>query len=145
MAERAVAPAAGDPTRWVREAQADVIICDLNDPRRDARESIRALNRDEPRPVVVLAARGASDQIEAALADRVVIECAKDILMQRRRLSEVGAYRMLRCWAMDRSEKLAQVAQQFMRQPRGYGLFRKPIVFPGVRLARTRVVFVPCL
>lgn len=157
----AVAPDVADLTRLVREAAADVIVCDLDDPGRDALESMRALNRDEPRPVVVFAARGEPDQIEAAieagvaayvveglapnrvrpvievairrfrahqalrarleqaeatLADRVVIERAKGVLMQRRRLSEEEAYRMMRRWAMDRGEKLAQVAQQFLRE-----------------------------
>lgn len=44
-----------------------MIVCDLDDPSRDALESMRALNRDEPRPVVVFAARGDPDQIEAAI------------------------------------------------------------------------------
>jgi response regulator NasT len=63
----AVAPSAADLTRLVREAEADIIVCDLDDPGRDALESMRALNRDEPRPVVVFAARGEPDQIEAAI------------------------------------------------------------------------------
>lgn len=157
----AVAPDAGDLTRQVREAAADVIVCDLDDPSRDALESMRALHRDEPRPVVVFAARGEPEQIEAAieagvaayvveglsphrvrpvievairrfrahqalrarleeaqatLADRVVIERAKGVLMQRRRLSEEQAYRLMRRWAMDRGEKLAVVAQHFLRE-----------------------------
>ncbi len=156
----AVAAEAGDLTLMVREAAADVIVCAIDDPGRDALESMRALNRDEPRPVVVFAARGEPDQIEAALeagvaayvveglsthrvrpvievairrfrahqalcarleeaqatlADRVVIERAKGVLMQRRRLSEEDAYRLLRRWSMDRGEKLAHVAQQFLR------------------------------
>jgi response regulator NasT len=157
----AVAPEPGDLTRMVREAAADVIVCDLDDPGRDALESMRALHRDEPRPVVVFAMRGEPDQIEAAieagvaayvveglapnrvrpvievairrfrahqalrarleeaqatLADRVVIERAKGVLMQRRRLSEEDAYRLLRRWAMDRGAKLVNVAQQFLRE-----------------------------
>ena len=63
----AVAPDAEDLTRRVREARAEVIVCDLDDPGRDALESMRALNRDEPRPVVLFANRGEPDQIEAAL------------------------------------------------------------------------------
>jgi response regulator NasT len=155
----AVAPEAGDLTRLVREAGADVIVCDIDDPGRDALESMRALHRDEPRPVVLFAARGEPDQIEAALeagiaayvveglapsrvrpvievairrfraqqalrarleeaqaslADRVVIERAKGVLMQRRRLSEEDAYRLLRRWSMDRGERLVQVAQRFL-------------------------------
>ena len=157
----AVAPEAADLTRMVREAAADVIVCDLDDPGRDALESMRALHRDEPRPVVVFAARGEPDQIEAAieagvaayvveglapgrvrpvidvairrfrahqalrarleqaqatLADRVIIERAKGMLMQRRSLSEEEAYRLMRRWAMDRGQKLVQVAQAFLRE-----------------------------
>lgn len=63
----AVAPDVTDLTAMVREAEADVIVCDLDDPGRDALESMRALHRDEPRPVVVFAARGEPDQIEAAI------------------------------------------------------------------------------
>jgi response regulator NasT len=63
----AVAPDAADLTRRVRESRAEVIVCDLDDPSRDALESMRALNRDEPRPVVLFANRGEPEQIEAAL------------------------------------------------------------------------------
>jgi response regulator NasT len=157
----AVAPDVADLTGMVRQAEAEVIVCDLDDPGRDALESMRALHRDEPRPVVVFAARGEPDQIEAAieagvaayvveglaptrvrpvievairrfrayqalrarleeaqatLADRVVIERAKGVLMQRRSLPEEEAYRLMRRWAMDRGEKLVQVAQRFLRE-----------------------------
>ena len=57
----------GDLVRRVRETAAEVIVCDLDDPSRDSLESMRALNRHEPRPVVLFAARGEPDQIEAAL------------------------------------------------------------------------------
>lgn len=63
----AIAPDVADLTARVRASQADVIVCDLDDPTRDALESMRALNRDEPRPVVLFAERGAPEQIEAAL------------------------------------------------------------------------------
>nr|WP_249731824.1 ANTAR domain-containing protein [Roseococcus sp. SDR] len=63
----AIAPDVADLTARVRASQADVIVCDLDDPSRDALESMRALNRDEPRPVVLFAERGAPEQIEAAL------------------------------------------------------------------------------
>ena len=63
----AVAPDATQLTRRVRESGADVIVCALDDPSRDALESMGALHRDEPRPVVVFAARGDTDQIQAAL------------------------------------------------------------------------------
>jgi response regulator NasT len=63
----AIAPDVADLTARVRLSQADVIVCDLDDPSRDALESMRALHRDEPRPVVLFAERGAPEQIEAAL------------------------------------------------------------------------------
>ena len=63
----AVAPEAGDLTRLVRDSGADVVVCDLDDPSRDALEGMRALYRDEPRPVVLFAERGEPEQIEAAL------------------------------------------------------------------------------
>jgi response regulator NasT len=63
----AVAPDVVGLTELVRTSNADVIVCDLDDPSRDALESMRALNRDEPRPVVLFAERGAPEQIEAAL------------------------------------------------------------------------------
>ena len=63
----ALAPDTGDLTRRVRDSGAEVIVCDLDDPGRDALESMRTLHRDEPRPVVLFANRGEPEQIEAAL------------------------------------------------------------------------------
>ncbi|WP_342452521.1 ANTAR domain-containing response regulator [Pararoseomonas baculiformis] len=63
----AFVPDAIDLTRHVRASGAEVIVCDLDDPSRDALESMRALNRDEPRPVILFAERGEPEQIEAAL------------------------------------------------------------------------------
>lgn len=150
-----------DLTQLARESQADVIVCDLDDPSRDALESMRALNRDEPRPVVVFAGRGDPDQIEAALeagvaayvveglaparvrpvlevairrfrafqalraerdearatlAERTVIERAKGILMQRRRLSEPDAYKLMRRMSMDRGQRMVAVAEQILSE-----------------------------
>lgn len=63
----AIVAVPGDLTRLVRESQAEVIVCDIDDPSRDALESMRALYRDEPRPVVLFAGKGEPEQIEAAL------------------------------------------------------------------------------
>ena len=62
-----VAPDAAGLTTLVRASQADIIVCDIDDPSRDALESMRALNRDEPRPVVLFAEKGAPEQIAMAL------------------------------------------------------------------------------
>jgi two-component system, response regulator / RNA-binding antiterminator len=84
----------------------------------------KSLSPTRVRPVIEVAIRrfrahqalcARLEEAQATLADRVVIERAKGILMQRRRLSEEDAYRMLRRWAMDRGKKLAHVAQQFLR------------------------------
>jgi response regulator NasT len=61
------------------------------------------------------ALRARLEQAQATLADRVVIERAKGVLMQRRGLPEEEAYRLLRRWAMDRGERLVQVAERFLR------------------------------
>ena len=63
----AVAEDAARLTEMVRATQADIIVCDIDDPSRDVLESMRALNRDEPRPVVLFAEKGAPEQIAAAL------------------------------------------------------------------------------
>lgn len=63
----AVTAEAADLTRQVRESGVEVIVCDLDDPSRDALEGMRALHRDEPRPVVLFIERAAPEQIEAAL------------------------------------------------------------------------------
>lgn len=54
-------------TELVRATQADIIVCDIDDPSRDALESMRALNRDEPRPVVLFAEKARPEQVAAAL------------------------------------------------------------------------------
>lgn len=157
----AVSSDTADLIGLVRESQADIIVCDLDDPSRDALESMRVLNRDEPRPVVVFASRGDADQIEAALeagvaayvveglapsrvrpvlevairrfrafqalraerdearatlAERTVIERAKGILMQRRRISEPEAYKLMRRWSMDRGVKMVAIAEQILAE-----------------------------
>ena len=151
-----VAPDATDLVRRVREAAADVIVCDFDDASRDAIESMRALNRDEPRPVVMFVDRSDPDSIAAAMAagvaayvieglapgrvkavvdvaiarftahqalkaelhearsalsDRKLIERAKGLLMQSRRMTEDEAFRTLRNLAMEQGKRLADVAE----------------------------------
>jgi two-component system, response regulator / RNA-binding antiterminator len=79
----AIAPDARDLTRRVRESQADVIVFDIDDPGRDALESMRALNQDEPRPVVLFANRGEPDQIEAALEAGVAAYVVEGLMPHR--------------------------------------------------------------
>jgi response regulator NasT len=62
-----IAPDAVDLVARVREAAADVIVCDLDSPSRDAIESMRVLNRDEPRPVVMFVDRSDPESIHSAM------------------------------------------------------------------------------
>jgi len=52
----------------VRNTAAEVIVCDIDAPSRDAMESMRALNRDEPRPVVMFVDRSDPDHINDAVS-----------------------------------------------------------------------------
>jgi len=71
-----VMPHHADLIRHVRAAAADVIVCDVDDPSRDTIESMRALNRDEPRPVVMFVDRSdptrIADAMEAGVAAYVI-------------------------------------------------------------------------
>lgn len=53
-------------------------------------------------------------ELNAELKDRKVIDRAKGLLMQRQGLSEQAAYEKLRKAAMDKSLKLAEVAQRML-------------------------------
>jgi len=64
----AIATGMADLTQRVRDSGAEVIVCGLDDPSRDELEGMRALHRDEPRPVVLFAEKAGPAQIEAALA-----------------------------------------------------------------------------
>ncbi|RVT99677.1 ANTAR domain-containing protein [Rhodovarius crocodyli] len=63
----AVSSDAARLTELVRASQADIIVCDMDDPSRDSLESMRALHRDEPRPVVLFAGRAAPELMADAL------------------------------------------------------------------------------
>lgn len=57
------------------------------------------------------ALRGELEDARNRLADRKVIEKAKGLLMQRKNIGEDEAYRALRKMAMDRNQRLAEVAR----------------------------------
>jgi len=152
----ALVPDHADIVAQVRRAGADVIVCDLEHASRDAIDSMRALHRDEPRPVVMFVDRtdpgSIADAMEAgvaayvveglspsrvravidvavarfkahqslraqlaearsALSERKLVERAKGLLMQTRRMSEDDAYRALRRLAMDQGKRLSEVAE----------------------------------
>ena len=64
----AVVPDHAELVRQIRAAAADVIVCDLDSPSRDAIESMRVLHREEPRPVVMFVERSDPASIAAAVA-----------------------------------------------------------------------------
>lgn len=55
------------------------------------------------------------EKAHSALAERKVIERAKGIVMQQRRCGEEEAYRLLRKAAMDKGQRLCDVAQVLVR------------------------------
>lgn len=53
-------------------------------------------------------------QVESELADRKIIDRAKRLLMDRRKMNEQDAYAMMRKRAMDHGMKMAEVARQLV-------------------------------
>lgn len=60
------------------------------------------------------ALRDELEKTRSQLADRKLIEKAKGVLMSRRHLSEEQAYQMLRRMAMDRGQRLVDVARNLI-------------------------------
>jgi response regulator NasT len=61
--------------------------------------------------------RALRDELQTAqerLAERKLIERAKGLLMQQKRVSEAEAFRLMRKLAMDRNRKLLEIAQQII-------------------------------
>jgi len=84
---------------------------------------VDGLSAERVRPVVNVALarfdqwqalRQELGQAQASLAERKVIERAKGILMKQRRCDEEEAYRLLRKVAMDKNQRLAQVAENIV-------------------------------
>jgi two-component system, response regulator / RNA-binding antiterminator len=140
----------------VQEIAPDVVIVDMGSPSRDTIDSMRQINADQPRPIVMFVDQSDEDTIrqavqagvsayvidglnvrrvkpildvaiarfrefqalrdelkktKATLDERKLIERAKGLLMRERNLSESEAYAALRKLAMDRQQKLAEVAE----------------------------------
>ncbi|HEY5601548.1 MAG TPA: ANTAR domain-containing protein [Gammaproteobacteria bacterium] len=54
------------------------------------------------------------EKARASLAERKVIEKAKGILMRRRTMDEEAAFQMMRKMAMDKNQKLAEIAKNII-------------------------------
>ena len=140
----------------VQEIAPDVVIVDMGSPSRDTIDSMRQINADQPRPIVMFVDQSDEDTIrqavqagvsayvidglnvrrvkpildvaiarfrefqalrdelkktKATLDERKLIERAKGLLMRERNLSESEAHAALRKLAMDRQQKLGDVAE----------------------------------
>ena len=62
----------------------------------------------------VLAMKTELEKTRATLAERKIIEKAKGILMRRRTIDEDSAFKMMRKMAMDKNQKLAEVASNII-------------------------------
>lgn len=143
----------------VQDVAPDVVIVDMGSPSRDTIESMRQINADQPRPIVMFVDKSDDGMIEqamqagvsayvidglnlrrvkpivdvaiarfrefqalrdelkktkATLDERKIIERAKGLLMRERNLTEDEAYAALRKLAMDRQQKLADVAEALL-------------------------------
>lgn len=143
----------------VQEIAPDVIIVDMESPSRDTIDSMRQINADQPRPIVMFvdqsddtmiqeamqagvsayiidgmnprrvkpiidvavarfrefqALRDELKKTKATLSERKLIERAKGLLMRERGIGEDAAYAALRKLAMDRQQRLVDVAEALL-------------------------------
>lgn len=143
----------------VQEIGADVIIVDMESPSRDTIDSMRQINADQPRPIVMFVDQSDESMIQeamqagvsayiidgmnpkrvkpiidvavarfrefqalreelkktkATLSERKLIERAKGLLMRERNIGEDEAYAALRKLAMDRQQRLVDVAEALL-------------------------------
>ncbi len=147
---------ASNLNQLVAQVQPDIVIIDMDSPDRDTLESMAAMSRDNPRPIVFFAEQQNDHQTMAAainagvsayiadgiqpdrvtaimdtaiahfkahsalrqelaevkgqLEGRQIIEQAKGLLMKHQGCDEEQAFKTLRKLAMDRGQKLPQVA-----------------------------------
>jgi response regulator NasT len=78
-----VVPEGGNLIDHVRETNADVIVCALDSASRDTIESMGALHRDEPRPVVMFVDRSEPGRIEQAMEAGIAAYVIEGLSPQR--------------------------------------------------------------
>jgi response regulator NasT len=98
-------------TERVRQSRADVIVCGIDDPSRDALDSMRALQQHEPRPIVLFTENAAPEQIEAAIDAGVAAYVAEGLAPEKVRPVIEVAIRQFRAYQALR-EQLAQARLQ---------------------------------
>lgn len=112
-----------------RDEPRPIVLFTDNGDRDSIRAAVRAgvsayvvgsLSADRIRPIVDVALarfeefqrlRGQLNKANLMLADRKLIERAKGLVMQQRGVSEAEAYQLLRKTAMDRNQRLVEVAE----------------------------------
>jgi response regulator NasT len=148
----AIETGTADLVRRVRDSGAEVIVCGLDDPSRDEIEGMRALHRDEPRPVVLFAERAEATQIEAAIAAGVAAYVVEGLAPARVRpvmdvaIANFRAHQALRAEAaaarqgleerklVDRA-KAVLMARHRLSEPEAYRRLRRMAMDRGQKLA----------
>ena len=107
-----------EPERLHAAPDTDVIIVDTRGSARTVLERLRTIADRSPRPIVMFsldayeALKSELDAAEHKLSERKLVERAKGILMKTRNLPEDQAYRTLQKLAMDKNEKIGDIARQ---------------------------------
>ena len=147
----AIAPDTAALTDRARESGAEIIVCDLDDPGRDALESMEALHRDEPMPVVLFAAKAGPEQVAAALEAGVAAYVMEGLAPDRLRpvldvtIRQFKAHQALRAQLAEARSTLAErqavdkAKQKLMRErgwsePEAYRRLRRMAMDRGIKL-----------
>lgn len=147
----AIAPDTAFLTARARETGAEIIVCDMDDPSRDTLESMQALHRDEPLPVVLFAAKAGPEQVEAALDAGVAAYVMEGLAPDRLRpvlevtIRQFRAHQALRAQLAEARSTLAEreaidrAKQKLMRErgwsePEAYRRLRRMAMDRGMRL-----------
>lgn len=154
-----VLPEASDLYKSLRDLQPDAVIIDADAPSRDTLEHLAVLGKRFPKPMIMMADQGSSDQTRAAaevgvsayvvdglapavvrslievailhyhsrnqlhaalddarqtLDDRLQIDRAKCLLMERHGFSEKRAYTVMRRLAMRRNQRVSDFARSIL-------------------------------
>jgi len=136
----------------VRDARADIVVCDMDSPSRDTIESMQALNRDEPRPVVMFVDSADPASISAAMDAGVAAYVIEGLVPSRvKAVIDVAAARFRAHQAMKAEleearsalaeRKLVERAKGILMKSRrmseeeAYGTLRRLAMDQGKRLA----------
>ena len=148
----AVVPDASALVEAVRRSAAEVIVCGLDSPSRDTLESLRALHRDEPRPVARCVDRSDPDSmvaaVEAGVAAYVVeglaparVKSVLDVAMAQFRAHQALRSELQAARGALEAREMTDRAKRLLMQTRGmsedaaHRALRKMAMDRGKRLA----------